>query len=731
MLINKEKNKEKLWITKSTAENGCETDVRSISSKLGINPIIAKLLYNRGYKDFSTAQSFLKMEKEMLLNPFDIIDIEKGVERIISALKNKERITVYGDYDVDGVTSVCTLYLYLKSLGAEVDYHIPNRSGEGYGVSCAAIDMIKERGTSLIITVDTGITATNEVSYAKSIDIDFLITDHHECRAELPEAAAVINPHRSDCTYSFKELAGVGVVFKLICALEERISGNDRLTSTIKILNDYADLVAIGTIADVMPIVEENRIIVKYGLNMINKSARVGLCALIDASSGKQEYRKSDRFVRKKKKVKITSSFIGFTLAPRINAAGRVRSATIAVELFLAEEYEEAIKIAEMLCDANRERQAEENSIMKEAYSKIESLDLDANPVIVLDADDWHHGVIGIVSSRITEKYCRPSILVSFEGNSSELATPEDVGKGSGRSIKGLNLVDGLCYCQDLLVKFGGHELAAGLSVTRENLPAFREKINEFALNNLKEDDMIPIIETDCEINFKDISIALAEELQLLEPYGVGNPVPMFIMRGVNVNEIGGVSENKHTKITLGDGKTSHQAMFFSNSPDSLGIFAGDKVDVLFSIDINEWQDRKNVQLIIRDIKVSISKQEMTQKSKSRFEEIKAGATFSESENIVPDRRDFAAVYTHIQNMLYQGQNTASIKTLLAKLNNHQDYEINFPKLKFIFMVFIEMNLVVIDEISEDVFRFEIKYTSSKSDLNKSSILKKLRSQIR
>ncbi len=732
MHINNEKNKEKLWLTKAVAESEWESNIKDISSNLRLNPIVAKLLYNRGYKDSASASSFLKMEKEMLLNPFDIIDIDKGVERIIKALENRERITVYGDYDVDGVTAVCTLYLYLKSKGAIVDYHIPNRSGEGYGVSCPAIDMIKERGTSLIITVDTGITAIDEVEYARTLGIDFLITDHHECRSELPSATAVINPHRNDCDYSFKELAGVGVVFKLICALEERLSGNDRLSSTIKILNDYADLVAIGTIADVMPIVEENRIIVKYGLNMINKSARVGLTALIDASSGKPEYRRSERFARRKKKVKITSSFIGFTLAPRINAAGRVRSATIAVELFLSEDYSEAIKIAEMLCDANRERQAEENSIMKEAYSKIDSLDLDANPVIVLEADDWHHGVIGIVSSRITEKYCRPSILVSFEGNPSSEASMSDIGKGSGRSIKGLNLVDALCHCQELLVKFGGHELAAGLSVTRENLPMFREKINEFARANLTEEDMVPIIETDCEINFSDICMNLAEELQLLEPYGVGNPVPMFIMRGVSVNEISGVSENKHTKITFGDGKSSHQAMFFSNSPESLGIYNGDKVDALFSIDINEWQDRKNVQLIIRDIKIAVSKQELYKKLKDRFEQIKSGATFSEDEDVLPDRRDFVNVYKFIQNMLHQGQDTISVKALLNKLNSPQvGANINYIKLKFIFMVFIEMNLVTVHEVSPDLYRFEIKYSSSKSNLDKSSILKRLRSQIR
>ena len=326
MLLQNEIAKEKVWITSTPDTIEANSAVSAIARVLGVNPIIAKLLYNRGYQDPTSATSFVKMENEMLRNPFDMADMMKGVQRIKKALDENEKITVYGDYDVDGVTSVCTLYLYLKSLGANVEYYIPNRSGEGYGVSVSAIDSIKEGGTKLIITVDTGITANEEVTYAKSVGIDFLITDHHECRSDLPEASAVINPHRPDCMYPFKELAGVGVVFKLICAYEEFRTGDTRMKSTLRIIKEYADLVAIGTIADVMPIKEENRIIVKYGLNMIENTNRVGLAALIDVSSNKTDAMHSERHERNKKKrrTKITSSFIGFTLAPRINAAGRV-----------------------------------------------------------------------------------------------------------------------------------------------------------------------------------------------------------------------------------------------------------------------------------------------------------------------------------------------------------------------------------------------------------------------
>ena len=735
MHLQNETVKEKIWITSVPDTEDAKSSVASISRTLGVNPIIAKLLYNRGYQDPISATSFVRMENEMLRNPFDMADMMKGVERIKKAIDTKEKITVYGDYDVDGVTSVCTLYLYLKSLGADVEYYIPNRSGEGYGVSVAAIDSIKQAGTTLIITVDTGITANDEVTYAKSVGVDFLITDHHECRSDLPEAAAVINPHRPDCKYPFKELAGVGVVFKLICAYEEYRTGDSRMQSTLRIIKEYADLVAIGTIADVMPIKEENRIIVKYGLNMIENTNRIGLAALIDVASTRQDNKRVERFDRNKRKrrTKITSSFIGFTLAPRINAAGRVRSATIAVELFLTEKYSEAVRIAEQLCSANKERQAEENKIMQEAYDKIDSLDINKNPVIVLNADDWHHGVIGIVSSRITEKYCRPSILVSFDGNDEDVDLLENVGKGSGRSIKGMNLVDALCYCSDHLVKFGGHELAAGLSVTREQLPIFIEKINEFARANLSEEDMVPVIEADCEIDFADATVALADSLQLLEPYGVGNPVPQFIMKNVFVSEVSGVSENKHTRFTLTDGKSSISAMYFSNSPADLGICTGDKVDILFNLGINEWQDRKNVQLIIRDIKISMSSEKQYKRNRQIFEDIKAGATFSSDDGYFPEREDFVTVYKFLQNSLYAGVDTFTHKDLLTKLSNSNSStgEIGYVKLKFMIMVFKEMNLLQIDEFEDEKYRFKLQYSTAKKNLNKSSILKKLRSQMR
>ena len=727
MLKNNEK-KEKNWLIKSNDGPEYSARVAEIASALGINPIVAKLLYNRSYTDIASAKAFIYMESEMLMNPFKMKDVDKGIEALRAAISRGEQITVYGDYDVDGVTSVCTLYLYLKSLGANVNYYIPNRAGEGYGVSTQAIDAIKENGTSLIITVDTGTTAIDEVEYAKSIGIDFIVTDHHECRSDLPNALAVINPHRPDCEYPFKELAGVGVVFKLICAYEERVLGRSRTEAAKRIFSLYADLVAIGTIADVMPIKEENRIIVRYGLSMIDNTERIGLAALIDAASAKNDVQ---RAAQRKKKVKITSGYIGYTLAPRINAAGRIKEASLAVELFLSSDRTRAREIAEELCRTNKERQAEENKIMQEAYEKIEKYDIEENPVIVLDADNWHHGVIGIVASRITEKYTRPAILVSFEGNESTTPSPDDVGKGSGRSIKGMNLVDALCYCSEHLVKFGGHELAAGLSVTRGELDNFRRLINEYARNNLSESDMVQTVEADCELDFTDVNLSLAKSIQLLEPFGVSNPIPAFVLRGVTVNDINGISEGKHTRLSLGNGRYTLSAMYFSNSPDSLGIYVGDKVDVLFNLDVNEWGGRESAQIIIRDIKPSLSEKEKYKSEQARFEEIKNGAPFTAEENILPDREDFAAVYRLIQNLVRSGVDTLKHRDIISKLKSSDSgVNIGYIKLKLMIMIFKELNILSIEEISHETYRFKIYYSTTKKKLDKSTLLRRLRSQL-
>ncbi len=726
MLENKQ-HKEKKWIIKSTLDGASNTAISEIAAQLNLHPIVARLLYSRGYTDVESARNFINMESEILANPFELKDMEKGIERIRRAVENRERITIYGDYDVDGVTSVCTLFLYLKSKGALVNFYIPNRSGEGYGVSSSAIDALKADGTQLIITVDTGITANEEVEYAKGLGIDFVITDHHECRSDLPRAVALINPHRPDCTYPFKELAGVGVVFKLVSAYEEKYNHISRREAALRIFSEYADLVAIGTIADVMPIRCENRIIVGYGLKMIENTKRAGLIALMSTSLSKQESQNT----RNKKRRKLTSGYIGYTVAPRINAAGRVRSATLAVNLFLEQNLERATEIALELCHANKERQNEENTIMQEAAEKLKNWDTDKYPVIVLDADNWHHGVIGIVASRITEKYSRPCILISFEGNDGgEFSS--DVGKGSGRSIKGLNLVDALVACSDHLVKYGGHELAAGLSVTREKLPQFIESVNAYARENLSDEDLTPTLDVDCELEFSDLNFTLAQQLQKLEPYGVGNPQPSFAIHDLVVGEISAISDGRHTRLTLTDGRSTVSAMYFSNSPETLGIYNGDKVDAIFNVDINEWLGRRSLQLIIKDIRPSASQHKKAQDEIARFEQIWNGANFDVSENVLPSRDDFAYVYRFLNASVRSGNDTFEHRDLCSKLSGlHSQNKINYIKLKVMIKVFTELNLIGIEEYKNEAYKFTLHYSTSKTELDKSNLLRRLRLQQR
>lgn len=711
----------KKWVIRDEGQKVSDEDVKCLTDNLGLSPTLARLLCLRGYSTPDEARDFLYMKTEMLCDPESMLDLPAAVERIREAIQCHEKIAIYGDYDVDGVTAVSTLYLYLKSNGADVIYYIPNRIGEGYGVSTPAVESLAAEGVKLIITVDTGITAGEEVAWAKEHGVDFVVTDHHECRAELPQAVAVVNPHRPGDPYPFKELAGVGVIFKVLCALEVALTGETQMECVRRLCYTYADLVAIGTIADVMPIQGENKIIVKLGLSLIEKTERPGLVALLEAVSAPADDRS-----RAKKRGKISSGFIGYTLAPRINAAGRIRSASIAVNLFLAESLEEARPFAEELCIANRERQAEENRITQEAYEIIEAEhDFQNDRVIILDSDHWHHGIIGIVSSRITERYGLPSILISFEGTEND--GEDAVGKGSGRSIKGMNLMDALVHSSEHLVKFGGHELAAGLSVTRRELPAFRHAMNEYARSVLDEDALIPTLDADMVLSPEDIHMSLAEELQILEPYGVGNPVPVFVMRNLTLVDCVPVSGGKHTRLTVSaDGKT-FQGMFFSCSPSSLNFFSGDSVDILFTLDINEYNGRRSVQLIVRDARLSASTGDRIKAERQRYERIWAGEPYRE-DDVFPSREDFVSLYVLVRKQIRAGISEMSQRALLSKLSYTQ---IGYVKLKLMIRIFQELNLLGIEEIEDDFYRFRLHTFDTKIDLEKSNLLRRLRGQRR
>ena len=717
----REIKREKVWESRyAFGDKDKHAVITEMSRNMGVSELFSVLLYNRGHRSVEEARRFLRLEQGDFHDPYLFADMDKAVERIFTALEKNEKICIYGDYDVDGVTSVTVLYLYLKELGADVSVRIPKREGEGYGVSCAAIEELARDGVELIITVDTGITANAEVEFARELNIDFVITDHHECHTELPAAEAVVNPHRPDCPYPFKELAGVGVVFKVITACEMKLCrdrGEEIISGIRRVCMKYADLTAVGTIADVMPVIDENRLIVSLGLRLMSDSPRAGLAALIEASSRTTDEKK-----------KITSGMIGYGIAPRLNAAGRISDAAIAVRLLLEEDSDRAREAATELCEINRRRQTEENRIAVEAYEQIEStVDLENDLVIVLDSNDWHQGIIGIVSSRITEKYGLPSILISFDKSEGD-EDPMDDGKGSGRSIKGLNLVDALNHCKELLVKYGGHELAAGLTVKRGDLDAFREKINEYARQNLTEESLKIRMEADCVLNMSDLNMSFAEEISMLEPFGVGNSTPSFIMTDATVRRISHMGGGKHTKLLLEKDGDVITALYFGVGEGELGFEVGDSVDVLFNIDINDFRNVRSVQMVLQDIRPSESYSARVRQEKARYEEINGGDTYTLSENVIPDRDDFAVVYKLLRKEYRQENNVVDRKYLMKQLSD-MDSGINYIKLKYILRIFNELRICEVEEIDEDIYRFSVIFNASKTSIEKSSILKKLKSR--
>ncbi len=720
-----QKRKEKIWVLREDL-SAPEGEILALCDEMGFSPVCARLLYHRGLKTADAVKRFLCCEDTAFHSPFLMKDVTLAVARIREALARKERIVIYGDYDVDGVTSVSMLYLYLTGLGGDVGYYIPSRSGEGYGLSRAALDKLQADGVGLVITVDTGITACEEAEYAKEIGIDMVITDHHECRATLPDAVAVVNPHRPDCPYPFKELAGVGVVFKLITAFEATLgaeNGEAEIEGVRRIAARFSDLVAIGTIADVMPITDENRLIVTLGLKQIERTVRVGLAALLDKASagaaGKPQRRR-----------KITSSFIGFGVAPRINAAGRMSEATLAVELLLAKTAEEADRMASELCEINSLRQSEENTIAEQAYRRIEEeFDPETTRVLVLEDDHWRQGIIGIVCSRITERYGLPSILVSFDGATAGFDSPDDHGKGSGRSVKGMNLVEALTACEDLLVKFGGHELAAGLTIRRDKLDEFRARINAYAAKCLPDGGVCAQVEADLTLDVRDVTIPLAEELSHLEPFGVANPVPHFILRDLAVERITELGGGKHLKLQVGKSGISLTAMLFSTPRSRFPYVEGDRIDLLCTVDINEFRDIRTVQLIVQDFKPSQCYEDECNEHIARYREVRAGAEFSAAEDFVPMHEDFAHVYTVLRREFRQGKDIFTERALLPMLNVGAPHPINYGKMKYILEIFHELKICGVEEIEEGVYRFDIYFNASKTNIEKSYLLKKLKSQ--
>lgn len=551
-----------------------------LSTRCSISLDMAKVLANRGIVDERSARLFLAPDIASMHDPFALPDMQAAAGRLLDAVRQGEKIRVYGDYDVDGISSVSLVVSVLRACGADVDYYIPNRLIEGYGLSIEAIQKAAEDGVALLVTADCGIGAFDEAEAAQSCGVDLIITDHHEAGASVPRCAAVVNPKRHDSDYPFKELAGVGVAFKLCQALW-RFAGRPNGAADP---HRYLDLVALGTIADVVPLLDENRIIAKLGLAMMSRSTNLGVQSLLDVAglTGRD----------------IKAGNVSFTLGPRVNAAGRLGDPSLGARLFLTDSRQEASELAAMLDEENRKRQEIELAILRQVWEPVSKMNTQSTRAIVLGSDDWHSGVIGIVASKIAEMTYRPTVLVAFEG---------DVGRGSARSIPGFNLFSALTECSDLLLKYGGHAQAAGLSIRSDDLGAFRERMNRIGYERLSEEDLIPRLYYDEELAETQISDSLARELAALEPHGLGNPSPVFVTRNMLVLEQRSVGEGgKHLKLKLGRGDAVVSAIGFRMTQRYSDIARNSaEVDVAYSLDVNEWNGRTYAEMNLKDIRRS------------------------------------------------------------------------------------------------------------------------------
>lgn len=550
-----------------------EVESERISKKYNLNKLLASILINRNIKE-EQIKTFLEPTRQNFHNPFLMPDMEIAVNRIIKSINNKEKVIIYGDYDVDGITSITVLKSFLEDRGMNVDYYIPNRLEEGYGLNIPAVEKISNQKYNLMITVDCGISAVKEIEYANSLGIETIVTDHHEVGEELPNALAVVDAKRKDNEYPCRDLAGVGVVFKLIQALGMRLNIEEK--EYLKFL----DIVCVGTISDIVPLVDENRVITKLGLLLVKQTKNMGLKSLLISSGYKN----------------IDSNTISFGVAPRINACGRMGHADEALKLFLAKDVYEVNRLTQLLNDYNKIRQEKEKSIYEEAIKQIEEKQLFNKNAIIVGGENWHHGVIGIVSSKITDLYFKPSILLCYE---------DDLAKGSGRSIPGFDLHDALMKCQDSIERFGGHAMAIGITIKKENFEKFSEEVEKVA-EDAKINEIIPIINIDARIELSEINKEIVESLKQLEPFGEGNKTPIFAFKNLKIDSIRSLTEGKHIKMTLKDENTIIDAIGFN-----LGYLAdeyriGDKIDVVGNLEINSFNGVDSLQINLKDVIKSI-----------------------------------------------------------------------------------------------------------------------------
>lgn len=578
----------------------------------GYAPLAAMVLASRGIGDDRQARAYLDCNAP-LLDPFLMTDMDKAAGRVGLAMSRGEKIAVFGDYDVDGITATCLLTDFLRRHGADVVSYIPGRLEEGYGLNPIAIHQLHAEDVKLIVTVDCGITAVSEAELCKQLGIDLVITDHHECKQTLPAAVAVVDPHRCDGGYPHKNLSGVGMAFKLASAL---------CGSQETVLEEYADMVCLGTVADVMPLQGENRVFVARGLESLAHTKRPGIAALMAECGCAPET--------------VSASSIGFMLAPRINAAGRMGQIDLAVELFLTDDPDKAAEAARGLCELNRQRQAVESEIYRQAVSM---LPMGKPPeAIVLADESWHQGVVGIVASRIAEEYACPTFLICLDG---------EHGKASSRSHGGFNLFASLSALSPLLESYGGHELAAGFTISRANIPEFRRQICALAAQYYTDDVPRTVLDVDCAVSPELLTLHNVDALQMLEPCGNGCPKPVLMMKNLTIDRISMVGGGRHMRLRLCSGHTYLNAIYFSANPQTVSIQPGDLVDVAFTPQVNEFRGTRTVQMNVIDIRPSCNAECLPDAAPYRDMQ-RGNLTSGEAAALLPDRKMLALVWRYL-----------------------------------------------------------------------------------
>ena len=664
--------------------------------------LVSAVLAARGVAAPEEAAALLERDLELSHSPLLMRDMDRAVARIGAALAAGERVAVFGDYDVDGITATCLLVDYLRGRGADVVKYIPRREEDGYGLGKDAIRMLREeRGVSLIVTVDCGITGVEEAAYARALGVDLIITDHHECKETLPDAAAVVNPRRPDCPYPFKHLAGVGVALKLVLAL----GGREREGA---LFARYCSLAAIGTVADVMRMEGENRTIVRRGLQAIRSSDFLGLQALL------RETGLLDK--------EITSVQIGFVLAPRINAAGRMGEADLAADLLLTDDPARAEALARELCALNRKRQEVEQEIYAQALEQIARLPADERDALVLSSETWHQGVVGIVASRLSEKFSCPSFMIHLNG---------DMGKCSCRSYGGFNLFTALESCSQLLEGFGGHELAAGFTIKKENIPAFRRHINRCVREFCGGKPPVSSLDVDVTVDRPDlVDLEEVEALALLEPYGAGNPRPVFALMGAKLDSLQPVGQNRHLKLRLSRGKAVFEAIYFSATLEGLRLSPGDRVDAAFHLQVNAFRGSRQVQLQILDLRESLlpSNRERESLALCRRLAEEGELTAQEAGRLLPERRQSAALWQLLRSGSREGRLEGELLPLLRRLSSRLGGPEPFLRTPVCLAVLQERELLALS-LEGDHLTITLDL-SRRADLEESRYMRRLRARL-